>query len=197
MLRITTMVEPPHTKAVGRASSRGYTLTEMVVVVAMIGTLAAMAIVGYRKYINAAQAAEAKTMILAIRGGQETYKSEMLQYLPVSGAINDYYPNTNPNDTKYSWVYPPHVDYPNWMLLNINPDGPVRFGYACVAGVGGNITLPNDFTTPPTVVGGGAVANNTPWYSIQAKNQRSATRPPEVYASLSIDNSIVSQNGDE
>lgn len=195
MLRITTMVEPPHTKAVGRASSRGYTLTEMVVVVAMIGTLAAMAIVGYRKYINAAQAAEAKTMILAIRGGQETYKSEMLQYLPVSGAINDYYPNTNPNDTKYSWVYPPHVDYPNWMLLNINPDGPVRFGYACVAGLGGAITPPSDFNPAPTMPP--ALAAGVPWYSIQARNQRNAARPPVLFASVSTDNNLASQNSSE
>jgi type IV pilus assembly protein PilA len=194
MLWPTSMVD--RTRSRRRAGARGFTLTEMMITVAMIGVLSALGLVSYRRYINLAQAAEAKTMILAIRGGQETYKSEMLQYLNVSSSISTYYPNLSPNDTKYSWVYPPHTDYPNWMLLNLNPDGPVRFGYACASGLGGNIMAPSDFTTnapsmPP------ALASGVPWYSIQAKNQRNPARPPELYGSVSVDNMIFSQNSGE
>jgi type IV pilus assembly protein PilA len=178
-----------------RGGVRGFTLTEMMVVVAIVGVLSSLALVGYRRYINAAQAAEAKIMIQAIRGGQETYKSEMLQYLPVSSSIATYYPNTAPNDTRYSWIQTGHMDYANWMLLNLNPDGPVRFGYACVAGLGGNIMAPSGFSPAPGMPGG--LAPTVPWYSIQAMNQRDPHRPAEYYAAVSTDNIVISQNADE
>src|SRR5580698_6885576 len=75
------------------ASARGFTLTEMLIVIAMVAVLSAIALVGYRRYINQAQSGEAKTVIQMIRGGQETYKAEMLQYLNVSTTIGTYYPN--------------------------------------------------------------------------------------------------------
>ena len=178
-----------------RARARGFTLTEMLIVVAMISVLAAIALVGYRRYINSAQAGEAKTVIQMIRGGEETYKAEMLQYLNVSTTINTYYPNTAPNDTRWSWFNNGHADYANWMLLNVNPDGPVRFGYACVAGLGGAITPPSDFNAPPALPP--ALAPGVPWYSIQARNQRDAHRPPVLFASISTDNNIVSQDQNE
>jgi type IV pilus assembly protein PilA len=177
-----------------RAGVRGFTLTEMMIVVAMIGVLAALSLVGYRRYINAAQAAEAKSMIQMIRGGQETYKSEMLQYLNVSSGINAYYPNPNPTDLRYAWVFPGGDGYANWMLLNLNPDGPVRFGYACVSGFGSPITPPSDFAGPVTLPSPPATV---PWYSIQARNQRDPGRAPELYAGVSGDSTILSENGEE
>jgi type IV pilus assembly protein PilA len=178
-----------------RAAARGFTLTEMLIVIAMVAVLAALALVGYRRYINSAQAGEAKTVIQMIRGAQETYKAEMLTYLNVSTAINSYYPQTNPNDTRSSWYNNGHGDYANWMLLNVNPDGPVRFGYACVAGLGGAITPPSDFNPAPTMPP--ALAAGVPWYSIQARNQRNAARPPVLFASVSTDNNLASQNSSE
>jgi type IV pilus assembly protein PilA len=176
--------------------SRGFTLTEMLIVVAMIAVLAAIALVGYKRYINQAQAGEAKTVIQMIRGGQETYKAEMLQYLSVSTMINSYYPNQNPNDTRNSWFNNGHPDYANWMLLNVNPDGPVRFGYACVAGLGGAITPPSDFAPPPNMPP--ALALGVSWYSIQARNRRNnGTSPPVLFSSVSTDNNIVSQDQSE
>jgi type IV pilus assembly protein PilA len=177
------------------ASARGFTLTEMLIVVAMVAVLSAIALVGYRRYVNQAQAGEAKTVIQMIRGGQETYKAEMLQYLNVSSALNTYYPNTAPNDTRWSWFNNNHADYANWMLLNVNPDGPVRFGYACVAGLGGLITTPTDFSPAPTMPA--ALAPGVSWYSIQARNQRLVNGPPVLFASVSTDNNIVGQSESE
>src|SRR3712207_8148103 len=45
-------------------------------VVAMVGVMAALAMVGYRKYLHSAQASEAKAMIQGIRGAEEAYKAE-------------------------------------------------------------------------------------------------------------------------
>jgi type IV pilus assembly protein PilA len=175
------------------ASARGFTLTEMLIVIAMVAVLSAIALVGYRRYINQAQSGEAKTVIQMIRGGQETYKAEMLQYLNVSTTIGTYYPNGSPNDTRYSWFNANGDMYPNWMLLNVNPDGPVRFGYACVAGLGGAVTPPSEFNPQPGMPP--ALAAGVSWYSIQAKNQRNnGTSPPVLFASISTDNNILSQD---
>ncbi len=82
----------------------------------------------------------------------------MLVYLNVSGTLNNYYPN-NPtvtqDDKKWSWIQSGDARYTNstngWQLLNVSSDGPVRFGYAVVAGIGPTAPpAPIRFTSPPT-----------------------------------------------
>ena len=119
-----------------RSSRRGYTLAELLIVVAMIGIMSSLAIVGYRKYLNAAQASEAKAMIQGIRAGEEAYKSEMLVYLGCSTSLTDYYPHDatqSKGDSRWSWIRTADSKYNDpakgWQLLNVSADGPVRFGY--------------------------------------------------------------------
>jgi type IV pilus assembly protein PilA len=153
-----------------RGAHRGFTLVELMIVVAIVGVMSALALYGYRKYINSAQSSEAKTVIQMIRGAQEAYKSEMLQYLNASSSITSYYPNTNPQDERMPWVNPNHADYPlGWKLLNISTDAPVRFGYACTAGIAPNPAPPtlSDFITKPGVP---VPPSGAAWYAIQAKD---------------------------
>lgn len=49
--------------SVRRRVNRGFTLVELMIVVAVIGILAALAIYGVRKYLNASKAAEAKQSV--------------------------------------------------------------------------------------------------------------------------------------
>lgn len=180
-----------------RLGARGFTLVELMIVVAMIGVMAALAIVGYRKYLHSAQGSEAKSTIQMIRGAEEAYKSEMLQYLKVSSTITTYYPNTTPNDHRFAWVQPGHSDYlTGWKLLAVNPDGPVRFGYACIAGVATTDSMQalSDFANPPTLP---ALANGTAWYEIQAKNDHDGNGKFAVYASTSLSGEILSENETE
>ena len=185
-----------------RSSRRGYTLAELMIVVAMIGVMAALAVVGYRKYLNAAQASEAKAMIQGIRAGEESYKSEMLIYLSCSQSLNDYYPHDPTviqNDSKMNWVQPGDGRYTDpakgWQLLNVSSDGPVRFGYAVVSGVGP--------TAPPALTGFSAppvwpvINAGIPWYVVQAVNQRSATSKPVLFVSSSLSGEIYGENDDQ
>ena len=172
------------------------------IVVAMIGVMAALAIVGYRKYLNSAQASEAKAMIQGIRAGEESYKSEMLVYLNVSGTLTNYYPN-NPtvtqNDKKWAWIQSTDSRYNNstngWQLLNVAADGPVRFGYAVVAGVAP--------TPPPTPVGFASppvwptINPGIPWYVVQAANQRSPGSKVVLFISSSLNGEIYGENDDQ
>jgi type IV pilus assembly protein PilA len=190
-----------HRRLTARSWQRGYTLAELMIVVAIIGVMAALAIVGYRKYLNAAQAGEAKSMIQGIRAGEEAYKSEMLVYLNVSGTLTNYFPHDptlTKNDEKWSWVQSGDPRYTNpatgWQLLNVASDGPVRFGYAVVAGVGP--TAPPalvGYTTPPIWP---AIPAGIPWYVVQAANQRTSAGKVVLFVSSSLSGEVYGENDD-
>ena len=174
-------------------------------VVAMVGVLAALAVVGYRKYLNQAQSSEAISIITGIRAGQEAYRAEMLTYLSCSSSLTDFYPNPNPNDSRWNWVRPGDSRYADtskgWRLLNVQPDAPVRFGYAVVAGVGPTPpAVPSDtsgiagFMRPPTWP---TVTSGTPWYVVVAKNRRTVAGRASWFVSSSLGGETYGENEGE
>jgi type IV pilus assembly protein PilA len=188
-----------------RWERRGFTLVELLAVVAMIGILSALAMVGYRKYMNAAGSAEAAAVIQGIRGSQEAYKAEMLVYLgcsgcgtptgcaPGAGDLGVYYPMTTPNKQKYHWVQSGHGDFACWQLLNVTTDGPVRFGYSVVAGLPPTMSPATPgILDPPTWP-----AVTQPWYAIQARGDRDEDGVPAMFLASSLRGEIYSENDTE
>jgi type IV pilus assembly protein PilA len=167
------------------------------VVIAMIGVMSALAVVGYRKYVNAAQASEAKAMIQAIRVGEEAYKAEMLVYVGCSSGFGDFYPK-KPDDTKMNWIQPADSRYTDpvkgWRLLNVQADGPVRFGYTVQSGIGGSVPQPPNIAIagwPPVLLDG------APWYVVQATNQRPGSSRLVVFVGGSFTSETFSENDAE
>jgi type IV pilus assembly protein PilA len=173
-------------------------LVELLIVVAMVGVLSTLGIVSYRKFIYSSQSSEAKAIIGGIRGGEEAYKAEMMVYLSPSSSLTDYYPNATPNDSRRNWIQPGDPRYTDankgWALLNVATDAPVRFGYACVAGVGSPMQPITAMTKPP---GMPTLPAGVPWYVIQAINDHDNNGVYAVFASASPSGEIFSENEQE
>ena len=143
---------------------RAFTLVELMIVVALIGVLSALAIVGYRKYIAASKSSEGSAMCQAIRAAEESFRGETMQYLNASPTLA-YYPfSTTPDRTWHAWANTGHADSPNWRSMSVTADA-VRFAYVASAGSAG---------TTPTVALEAKAAFTwpspplEPWYIIQA-----------------------------
>lgn len=162
--------------------ARGFTLIEMMVVVVIVGILATLAVIGVRKYILASKSNEAIHMIGSIKSAQESYKAETFQYLNVSqqSGLTSYYPRA-PGEFKSAWNNPSHGDFARWNELGVDSSGPVQFGYATTAGIGGSPTDPglsSGFKYPD-------VGNSEPWYVVRASSDFDGDSTLSVYLSSS------------
>jgi type IV pilus assembly protein PilA len=118
----------------------------------------------------------------------------MLVYLSCSGSLTDYYPRATPDERKVHWDQNGHADWTCWRLLNVVTDGPVRFGYAVVAGMPADALPALSITPapagwPPPALG--------PWYVIQAAGNRDNDADYAYFVATSFTGEIFSQNDTE
>lgn len=119
-----------------REGARGFTLVELMIVVAIIGVVAVLASVGYARWIASSKMAEATNMIGGIKNGEENYHAQTGYYLNVSKDIVPpyMYPASTPGATKVAWGGAGGgVTAADWARLGVKADAPVYFGYAVAA----------------------------------------------------------------
>ncbi len=163
---------------------QGFTVTELMIAVVIIGVLATLAIPSFTSYIYKARVSEATTFLGQIKQRQESYRNEFGQYCPVNG--NDwgtYNPTTIPGIDPVGWT-----STAEWDQLGAAPDGPIRFQYATVAGLPGQ-----------SVPSGTNLDNDDHWFAGRAQgdlDEDSTTFFLEIYSqSNHIYNSATEKGG--
>ncbi len=131
-------------------SQAGFTLIELMIVVAIVAILALLGMVGYRKIIASSHSAEARHMLGAIRLAQESRKAETGSYATPSPGYAPICPANGVGDTKNAW----NPACGGWAQLPVRSDGPVRYGYASISGnATTNVTgVPNQANDFPALV---------------------------------------------
>jgi len=134
-----------HASALRAGQRRGFTLVEMMIVVAIVGILAVLAVVGYRRMIVNSHTSEATHLVSAIRVAQEAYHAETQTYAsPSSGlAPPALYPIATPTNSKTGWggACGWCGGAQTWQALPVHSDGAVMYGYATMGGPAPNVTV--------------------------------------------------------
>jgi type IV pilus assembly protein PilA len=189
------LLEP---RPMARKAARGFTLIELAIVVVIVGILAVIAVVGYRKIINSGKTTEAQNVISAIRVAQQdffaergTYADIGTQFCPAAqscpacvGTTKSQWTSACGNGTTGTGTYD---------NLAVHIADPVLFGYRTRGGgnYGGD---PNLSGTITWVNWGGMVAGR-PWFQIHAMGDVNADGAPYTeFATSSSTNQIFSQN---
>ncbi|MBM4358812.1 MAG: prepilin-type N-terminal cleavage/methylation domain-containing protein [Deltaproteobacteria bacterium] len=136
---------------------RGYTLVEVMIVVAIVGILAALAFFGIRKFLIAGKAkADADSAMLGIASAIRAYYDANRGYLDCSSDYDDYYP-VAPNDQKHVLNNPGHPDFGCWSLYNVRM-GPTYMSFAVRAGT------KNDSPPASPIAGVNFPKPKEPWF---------------------------------
>lgn len=118
--------------------ARGFTLVELMIVMAIIVILSVIAVMTYKRFMARARATEVHAMFSEIRAKEESYRAEFGTYLTISTGETDFYPALGAAGTEplaKAWQ-PTNAA---WTQLGIRPPSTqVYCGYAVIAGAANN-----------------------------------------------------------
>ena len=150
-----------------KKDNKGFTLIELMVVVAIIGVLAAVAIPNYKRYQIKTKETEAKLNLAAIAMGQESYYMEYDEYVQRASTVGPAVPSSQ----KQTWTNT-QAALGGFAVIGWQPkDAKIYYRYV-LAGVGSGytVTASSDFDDD-TVLGEWRVSDSQPVKKISDKNK--------------------------
>jgi Tfp pilus assembly protein PilE len=178
-----------------RGGRVAFTLIEAMIVTVIVGIIAVLATVGYRKWVIQSHEAEAQDVVSNIRQAEEAFKAENGAYVTISAGLEppNMYPQASPvGSVTTQWGGPCGTCTGAWTTLNVAPSAPVVFGYAVVSGSTG-------VKTPSFSYNGSVVDTSTlitqPWYVVEAYCDLDSQGAPnmQIYG-LSSSNQLLMNN---
>jgi prepilin-type N-terminal cleavage/methylation domain-containing protein len=132
-----------------RRLASGFTLIELMMVVAILGILATIAIPRYKSYLYKSKTTEAISFLSEIKSRQESYRADFGQYCAINGSAGtDWYPAARSStDKMFAWeASPTALPGAGYRQLGVYPPNlRSAFQYQVIAGLPG--------TTPAGVPG--------------------------------------------
>lgn len=131
-------------------NQKGFTLIELMIVVAIIGILAAIAIPNFRSYQMKAKTSEARTNLGGIKTSEESWKAEFDGYVSVAATP------VNGTSVKVAWINVAAVNpgrgggAGSFEDIGFRPAGDVYYTYAVATGPDGQATANQCFTADAT-----------------------------------------------
>jgi len=125
----------------GKYNRAGFTLIELMIVVAIMGILAAIAIPNFLRFQLRAKSSEGKTSLAAIRTAEESYFAEYRSYLAAAVA-----PAVLPGSARVPWPAPAPGCPACFDVLGYAPEGEVYFQYEVVVAIAGGAGVNDVFT---------------------------------------------------
>jgi prepilin-type N-terminal cleavage/methylation domain-containing protein len=147
-----------------RRTDAGFTLTELMVVVVILGVLAAIAIPAYKKYVQRSRRAEVPGMIGKIQVAQEAYRTENGVYVSTGAGHNAVFPAVASLSDRLTATPVLPTTWAGAGSLRISPNGAGLYcGYVSLAGEPG--IAPTD--ADALAIFGGA-APQRQWFYVHA-----------------------------